>query len=158
MILKILNDKHPSLRTACSDVRPSDHFAFAMSMMTTMKAHKALGLAANQVGKPLRIITIDIPDFSGIMFNPQILIKSTVILPFPEGCLSLKGKTVNTNARVTRVEVGWQDRYGMYNKKEFTDLTAVVIQHEIDHLLGLLMTDYGDNNELKPREHLLSPI
>jgi peptide deformylase len=145
MILKILNDKHPTLRIVSSVVvKPSDYYSFAVSMVTTMKAHKAVGLAANQVGKPIRIITIDTPDFSGIMFNPEILSKSTDILPFPEGCLSIKGKIINTNARVQSIEVRWQDKSGTYNQKEFKDLTAVVIQHEIDHLSGILMIDYGD--------------
>ena len=145
MILKILNDKHPSLRSICSVVKPSDHFAFAMSMLTTMKAHKALGLAANQVGKPLRIITINTPDFSGIMFNPEILSKSDELQHFLEGCLSAKGKTVDTNSRAKSLEVRWQEKDGSYNQKEFKDLTAVVIQHEIDHLNGIMMTDYGNN-------------
>ena len=144
MILKILNDKHPSLRTACSDVRPSDHFAFAMSMMTTMKAHKALGLAANQVGKPLRIITIDTPDFSGIMFNPEILSKSDELQYFPEGCLSVKGKTIDTNSRARSIEVRWQEKDGSYIEKRFSDLTAVVIQHEVDHLNAIMMSDYAN--------------
>jgi peptide deformylase len=145
MILKILNDKHPTLRIVSSVVvKPSDYYSFAMSMVTTMKVHKAVGLAANQVGKPIRIITIDTPDFSGIMFNPEILSKTTDILPFPEGCLSIKGKIINTNARVQSIEVRWQDKSGTYNQKEFKDLTAVVIQHEIDHLSGILMIDYGD--------------
>ncbi|CAB4124604.1 Def N-formylmethionyl-tRNA deformylase [uncultured Caudovirales phage] len=141
MILKILNDKHPTLRKVCSwVVKPSDFNSFAMSMMTTMKAHKALGLAANQVGKTLRIITIDTPDFSGIMFNPEILSKSEEPINFPEGCLSIKGKTVITT-RSKKIEVRWQDSKGLYNQKEYEDLTAVVIQHEVDHLSGLLMTD-----------------
>ena len=145
MILKILNDKHPSLRSTCSVVKPSDHFAFAMSMLTTMKAHKALGLAANQVGKPLRIITINTPDFSGIMFNPEILSKSDELQHFLEGCLSAKGKTVDTNSRAKSIEVRWQEKDGSYNQKEFKDLTAVVIQHEVDHLNGIMMIDYGNN-------------
>ncbi len=145
MILKILNDKHPSLRVVCAAVKPSDHFAFAMSMLTTMKAHKALGLAANQVGKPLRIITVNTPDFSGIMFNPEILSKSDELQRFLEGCLSAKGKTIDTNSRAKSIEVRWQEKDGSYNQREFKDLTAVVIQHEVDHLLGIMMTDYGNN-------------
>ena len=145
MILKILNDKHPSLRTICNAVKPSDHFAFAMSMLTTMKAHKALGLAANQVGKPLRIITINTPDFSGIMFNPEILSKSDELQHFLEGCLSVKGKTIDTNSRARSIEVRWQEKDGSYNQKEYKDLTAVVIQHEVDHLNGIIFIDYGNN-------------
>lgn len=145
MILKILNDKHPFLRTVCNVVdKPSAHFSFAMSMLTTMKSHKAVGLAANQVGKPLRIITLNTPDFSGIMFNPEILSKSDELQPFLEGCLSVKNKNIDTKTRAKTIEVRWQDKNGLYNIKEFNDLTAVVLQHEIDHLNGIMMTDYED--------------
>ena len=145
MILKILNDKHPSLRTICNVVdKPSTHFSFAMSMLTTMKAHKALGLAANQVGKPLRIITINTPDFSGIMFNPEILSKSDELQHFLEGCLSAKGKTVDTNSRAKSIEVRWQEKDGSCIEKRFSDLTAVVIQHEVDHLNAIMMSDYAN--------------
>ena len=142
MILKILNDKHPSLRSICSRVEePSKYSAFVMSMLTTMKSHNAVGLAANQVGKSLRIITINTPDFSGVMFNPEIVSKSDELQSFPEGCLSVKNVTHNTNSRTKTVTVRWQDKNKTYNEKEFSDLTAVVIQHEIDHLQGILMTD-----------------
>jgi len=143
MILKILNDKHPSLRRVCNIVEePSKYTAFAMSMLTTMNAHKAVGLAANQVGKSLRIICINTLEFSGIMFNPEILESNSETIPFPEGCLSVKGVTHNTNTRAKTIKVRWQDKNKMYNEKEFTDLAAVVIQHEIDHLFGIIFTDY----------------
>lgn len=143
MILKILNDKHPSLRSICSRVEePSKYSSFVMSMLTTMKSHNAVGLAANQVGKSLQIITINTPDFSGVMFNPEILHLTPETIPFLEGCLSVKGVTHSTNTRAKTIKVRWQDKNKMYNEKEFNDLTAVVIQHEIDHLNGIVFTDY----------------
>lgn len=146
MILKILNDKHPSLRSVCSRVEePSKYSAFVMSMLTTMKSHNAVGLAANQVGKSLRIITINTPDFSGVMFNPEILHYTPETQLFPEGCLSIKGVTHLTDKRAKTIRVRWQDKNKTYNEKEFSDLTAVVIQHEVDHLHGILMTDYETN-------------
>lgn len=146
MILKVLNDKSPLLRKVCLESSPTNHSKFALSMLTTMKAHNAVGLAANQVGKLLRIITLNTPEFQGVMFNPEIVSKSEEIFNFTEGCLSQKKKFVDTGKRAKTIEVKWQDKSGSYNTKEFSDLTSVVIQHEIDHLNGILMSDY-ENNE-----------
>lgn len=143
MILKILNDKDPTLRKVCARVeKPLAYSSFALSMLTTMKSHKALGLAANQVGKAICIITINTPDFSGVMFNPEIIERSEEKFRFTEGCLSIKNTFLDLEVRSKTIKVKWQDKDGSYNEKEFNDLTSVVIQHEIDHLLGITMRDY----------------
>lgn len=147
MILKILPDKHPSLRQVCQKVTPEQYSKLALSMLTTLKAHQALGLAANQVGRNLRIIALATPQFQGIMYNPEIIERSEDIFNVNEGCLSIKGKFIDTNARSKTIKVKWQDKFGKYNEQEFNDLSSVVIQHEIDHLDGKLMTDYRSNNE-----------
>jgi len=147
MILKILNDKNPILRKICAKVeKPSAYSSLALSMLTTMKSYKALGLAANQVGHSLCIIALDTPDYSGIMFNPEILEKSEEKYRFTEGCLSIKNTYIDLEVRSKTIKVRWQDKDGSYNEKEFNDLTSVVIQHEIDHLLGITMTQYKDKN------------
>lgn len=143
MNLKIYSDKDAILRVPCEKVENTkDHLSFATSMYFTMKSLKAAGLAANQVGKSLRIITISSPQFEGIMFNPIIISKVEEKIDFLEGCLSIKNKRTNTKTRSKTITVGWQDKTGTYNEREFTDLTAVIIQHEIDHLDAILMTDY----------------
>ena len=142
MILKVLPDKHPSLRKVCKEVIPGTQTKLALSMISTLKAHQALGLAANQVGKHFRMIAIDAPEFQGMMYNPEIIDRSEEIFNFKEGCLSMKGKFIDTNARSKTIKVKWQDKSGEYNEQEFNDLTSVVIQHEIDHLDGKLMSDY----------------
>jgi peptide deformylase len=109
-----------------------------------MKAYKAIGLAANQVGKSIRIISLSIPDFEGVMFNPIILERIEEVFEYREGCLSIKGVGINTKSRSKSIKVQWQDKSGTYNEKEFHDLSAVAIQHEIDHLDSKLMTDYGN--------------
>ena len=148
MNLKILSDKDPVLRKVCSSVENiKEAIPLATSMYFTMKANKAIGLAANQVGKSLRIITLSIPSFEGVMFNPIIIEKQEEVFEFLEGCLSLKGVGINTKSRSKSIKVQWQDKTGSYNTKEFTDLSAVVIQHEIDHLSGIMMTDYGDKKD-----------
>jgi peptide deformylase len=145
MNLKILSDKDPVLRTPCLPVVPSEHIAFATSMYFTMKSLKAVGLAANQVGKSLRIITISSPQFEGAMFNPIIVSRVEETFDFLEGCLSLKGKKTNTKTRSKSIRVQWQDKSGTYNEQDFEYLSAVIIQHEIDHLDGKLMIDYETN-------------
>jgi peptide deformylase len=145
MNLKILNDRDPILRKQCLPIENiKEAIPLATSMYFTMKANRALGLAANQVGKCLRIITLSIPDFEGAMFNPIILEKIEEVFDFIEGCLSIKGVGINTKSRSKTIKVQWQDKTGTYNEKVFTDLSAVAIQHEIDHLDGKLMTDYGN--------------
>lgn len=149
MILKILSHKNKLLREKCIPVIPEAYSKFANRMLTTMQAHKAVGLAANQVGKTVRIITISTPDFTGIMFNPEITSKSDDIFNFNEGCLSIKGKFIDTNTRSKTITVKWQDSSGEYNEKEFIDITSVVIQHEVDHLQGILLTDHLEKEDDK---------
>lgn len=142
-ILKLVKEKDPVLRKTCQPVENiKDFISLASDMYMTMKVAKAIGLAANQVGKSVRIITLSLPDFEGAMFNPIILEKVEEKFPFIEGCLSIPTKEVNTNKRSKSVKVGWYDKTGSYNEREFSDLSAVAIQHEIDHLDGKLMTDY----------------
>jgi peptide deformylase len=148
MNLKILNDRDPILRKPCLKVdNIKEHIPFATSMYFTMKAKKALGLAANQVGKSLRIITLSLPDFEGAMFNPIILESIEEVFEFREGCLSIPGVGINTKNRSKSIRVQWQDKSGTYNEKEFNDISAVAIQHEIDHLNGILFIDYLDNKD-----------
>jgi len=142
MILKILNDKDPILKKVCQVAVPQLHLKFANRMLVTMKAHKAIGLAANQVGKNLRIIALNTPEFSVLMFNPEIITKSEEIFNFNEGCLSIKNKFIDTKTRSKTIRVKWQDLSGKYNESEFNDLSSVAIQHEVDHLNGVLFTDY----------------
>jgi peptide deformylase len=143
MILKVLPDTHPSLRKVCKKVDdPSKHTKLALSMIDTVKAHKAYGLAANQVGRDLRIIVVHTNLFLHVMYNPEIIEKSEEIFNFNEGCLSMKGKFIDTNARSKEIVVQWENNRGEWQKQVFFDLHAVIIQHEIDHLDGKLMSDY----------------
>lgn len=84
------------------------------------------------------------------MFNPIIISKVEEKIDFLEGCLSIKNKRTNTKTRSKTIVVKWQDKTGAYNKKEFTDISSVILQHEIDHLNGVLMSDY---NIKKPNDN-----
>jgi peptide deformylase len=113
-------------------------------MIETMYAAPGIGLAATQVGIPLRICVIDLSvgrDPSGliVMINPEFVERDGVQLE-DEGCLSLPGFNA-TVVRPSRVVVKALDRHGDPFQREATGLLARACQHEIDHLDGLLFVD-----------------
>jgi peptide deformylase len=113
-------------------------------MVETMYAAPGVGLAATQVGVPLRICVIDISvgrDPSGliVMINPEFVERDGVQLE-EEGCLSVPGFNA-TVVRPARVVVKALDRHGDEFRREATGLLARACQHEIDHLDGLLFVD-----------------
>lgn len=103
-------------------------------------------MAAPQVGLLQRIIAVDTTrsqaeGISLIMFNPKI-ISSEGRKKTTEGCLSLPGRSIVVK-RSKRIKVRYQNIEGEELVQEFRNLQAIVIQHEIDHLNGKLMTDYA---------------
>jgi peptide deformylase len=113
-------------------------------MVETMYAAPGIGLAAPQVGVPLRIFVIDVSvgrDPQGLMvvINPEIVEVDGMQLE-EEGCLSLPGFNA-TVVRPTRVVVTGWDRQGATQRHEGTGLLARAIQHEMDHLDGTLFVD-----------------
>jgi peptide deformylase len=145
--LEILLDDDPGLRGVSEEVKEvtPELKKFALDMATTMAYNNGVGLAAPQVGKKIRLIVFDTTFAEddgklGIMFNPEVINKSGEI-QIAEGCLSLPGRqTVVKRARSIRVSYMNSDGH-----KGYTDLdgvAAIVVQHEIDHLNGVLMIDY----------------
>jgi peptide deformylase len=113
-------------------------------MIDTMYAAPGVGLAAPQVGVPLRIFVVDISlgrDPSGllVMINPSFLERSGMQLE-EEGCLSVPDFTA-TVVRPTRVVLKGLDRHGTEYQREATGLLARAFQHEMDHLDGRLFVD-----------------
>ncbi len=117
------------------------------SMLMTMKHCDGCGLAANQVNVLQRIITIDTFPLSpregwlGYMINPEILELTGFAKGTKEGCLSFPDKYVRVVRRQGAV-VKWQDIKGRVQRRVFSGISAVVIQHEINHLEGILFTSY----------------
>lgn len=114
-------------------------------MAETMYDAEGVGLAANQIGILKRIVVMDVGDGLIEMINPVIVDKNGT-QHGPEGCLSLPGLT----GKVTRAmscKVRATNRHGETFELEGTELLARCMQHEIDHLDGILFTDY-----LKPSE------
>jgi peptide deformylase len=113
-------------------------------MIETMYAAPGIGLAAPQVGVPLRIFVADLsvgrdPQGLMVMINPEIVELDGLQLE-EEGCLSLPGFNA-TVVRPSRIVIKGLDRDGTVQQKEGTGLLARAFQHEIDHLDGLLFVD-----------------
>jgi len=110
-------------------------------MLETMRAAQGVGLAAPQVGLPLRLAVIQIPDEEEIvLINPQVVRRAGEIRG-PEGCLSIPGYVADV-PRAARVTVKSLDRNGRETRVKGEELLARALQHEIDHLNGILYTDY----------------
>lgn len=97
---------------------------------------KAVGLAANMIGKNKRIIAFYVGLLPLVMLNPQITKKSGEYLT-EEGCLSLSGE--RKTKRYRTITVTFQDMNLNTKTQEFTDFIAEVIQHEVDHCEGILI-------------------
>ena len=112
----------------------------ALMLAITFSKTRAIGLAAPQIGIPLRAVAIvNAPIF--YMFNPEIVHKSRWVDTDTEECLSVPGVEVKV-PRHRKVKVVWFNRDGVEVESEFSGRLARVVQHEIDHLNGKLIIDY----------------
>lgn len=110
-------------------------------MFNTMYKNNGIGLAAPQVGINKRFFIMDINSCGKkIMINPVILEKSEIMEKNNEGCLSLPGGSAEVN-RHSEILVSWVDINGNTKQDKFDGLASVCIQHEIDHLDGILFVD-----------------
>jgi peptide deformylase len=114
-------------------------------MAETMYAAPGVGLAATQIGEAIQLFIIDIADSEEpsdlrVFINPEIL-ETTGELTWQEGCLSFPGVTEEID-RAAHVRVRAQDRDGKWFELEAEGLLAIAIQHEFDHLQGMLMIDH----------------
>ena len=144
--------QHPDerLRVKCKRVKKLDVRLQQLidDMIETMKDGNGLGLAAPQVGVPLRITTIRLPeDYDDprsdellILVNPEI-IKSIGEWSPDEGCLSIPGYVANVK-RFWTVTVKAQDRKGREIRIKAEGLLGQALQHELDHLNGILFIDH----------------
>jgi len=115
-------------------------------MLETMYAAPGIGLAAIQVGIPKRVIVLDIEQKEGnkkplFLVNPEIIQKSKNLSTYEEGCLSVPGQFAEIN-RPDKCHVKYLDYYGEKKEINAEGMLATCIQHEIDHLEGILFIDY----------------
>ena len=152
-ILPILEVPDPRLRQISTPVEKVDDEVRALisDMFETMYAAPGIGLAAIQVGVPKRILVIDlqeeedeegqpIPD-PRIFINPEILETSQQQIPYNEGCLSVPDMYAEVD-RPDRIRARWLDEHGSAHEQEIEGLLATCLQHEMDHLNGVLFIDH----------------
>jgi len=147
--LEILTLPDPVLRQESAPVETVDSATrrFLDQMLKTMYDAPGIGLAAIQVGEPRRIITIDVAheeEESSPLFliNPEILWRSDEERStYEEGCLSIPDYYAEVE-RPAKVRVRYVDYHGKPQELEADGLLATCIQHEVDHLNGVLFIDY----------------
>jgi peptide deformylase len=135
-----LHEKATEVGTITPDIN-----TLVNDMIDTMYAAPGVGLAAPQIGVPLRIFVVDVsvgrdPEGLIVMINPQFVVREGMQLE-EEGCLSLPGFEA-TVVRPTRAVVKGLDRDGNEHQREGTGLLARAFQHEMDHLDGRLFIDH----------------
>lgn len=148
--LKIVLEGDPILRGPCEPIEKvtPQLVQLALDMCETMVKANGIGLAAPQIGKKLQLLVYD-TTFSedngstAIMFNPTILTKEG-IRNSTEGCLSLPGRKIVVE-RYSKIKVKYLNIYGELVIRTLEGLAAVVVQHEIDHLYGILLSDHEEN-------------
>jgi peptide deformylase len=115
------------------------------SLVKTMYENNGVGLAAPQVGILKRIIVVDITGKPLILINPEISFMSDDRIKMDEGCLSVPGNFKEID-RPRTIVVRYRDTKGRYNLEKYDGLTSRIIQHEVDHLDGVLMIDHASQN------------
>ena len=146
----ILPDKQLRLVSKPIEKVTSDIRKLADDMFETMYAAPGIGLAAIQVAQPVRLITMDLAKKNEegettpqprVFINPEILSSSEEKSVYEEGCLSIP-EYYEEVERPAKVRVRFMDVDGKVHEEEAEGLYATCIQHEIDHLNGVLFIDY----------------
>jgi peptide deformylase len=149
-VLPILEAPHPLLKAKAEPVAGVDASLrkLVADMLETMYLAPGIGLAAPQVGVPKRVCVADVADRKGgeeprplVLVNPEVAWRSEEELAQEEGCLSLPGQFAEVT-RPAAVRVRYQDLDGERRELEAEGLLARCLQHEIDHLDGVLFTDH----------------
>ena len=152
-IRPIVEVPDPRLREISKPVEAVDDEVRSLvaDMFETMYDAPGIGLAAIQVGVPKRILVIDLqePAEEGgepvsdprVFINPEIVEHSDQDVPYMEGCLSVPEQYAEVD-RPDRIRARWLDEKGEAHDEEITGLLAVCLQHEMDHLEGILFIDH----------------
>ncbi len=147
-LLPILIAPHAVLRARSRPIQPADADAvrdLIPRMFASMYKAPGIGLAAPQVGQGLRLVVIDVrPDDKPepyCLINPEIVAASQELATREEGCLSLPNQYADIT-RPARVKVRYLDQAGARQELEAENLLAACVQHEIDHLDGILFVDH----------------
>ena len=150
-ILPILEVPDPRLKTISSPVEAfdTDLKKLVDDMFETMYAAPGIGLAAIQIGVPKRLLVMDLQEEKDgetvknprVFINPEILDPSEEHSVYSEGCLSVPDQYADVE-RPSMVRARWQDLDGIVHEEVMDDLMATCLQHEMDHLEGILFIDH----------------
>ena len=155
-ILRIYETPDPVLRQISMPVEKVDDELRALiaDMFETMYDAPGIGLAAVQVGVPKRLLVMDLQEPEDpenpespvrkeprVFINPEILWASETTVPYTEGCLSVPDQYAEV-LRPDRIRTRWLDEQGEAHEQELDGLLAVCLQHEMDHLEGILFIDH----------------
>lgn len=155
-ILRIFETPDPVLRQISKPVETFDGALATLisDMFETMYDAPGIGLAAVQVGEAVRLLVIDLQEPEDpedpesptvrqprVFINPEILWTSDTEVPYTEGCLSVPEQYAEVMCP-DRIRARWQDQNGTSYEEEIEGLLAVCLQHEMDHLNGVLFIDH----------------
>jgi peptide deformylase len=152
-LLPILETPNPVLRKISSPVDKVDDELRKLiaDMFETMYEAPGIGLAAIQVGVPKRVLVMDLhePEEEGgepvkeprVFINPEILSHSEEEVPYTEGCLSVPDQYAEV-LRPDHIRARWLDEHGKQHEENLDGLLAICLQHEMDHLEGILFIDH----------------
>ncbi|MCB5200169.1 peptide deformylase [Loktanella sp. TSTF-M6] len=148
-MMPILQAPHPGLRAVCTPVADFDDGLRALTdaMFAAMYDAPGRGLAAPQVGVLSRVFVMDSTWKDAeprpmVFVNPQIVDRSSDKAAISESCLSIPDQPVSV-PRPAWVTLRWQGLDGVEQTDTFEGVEAVIVQHERDHLDGILITDYA---------------
>ena len=156
--LKIYQLGHEALRTPANRIVKVDESIrkLVKDMLVTMYSAKGIGLAAPQVGIRKRLLVIDLNfedqnEPPNVFINPEIISSSASLDTYEEGCLSIPGVYLNV-LRPSSIKLSYRDEMGRPKKMNADGLISRCIQHEMDHLNGVLFVDRVSNQEDLIRE------
>lgn len=136
-MIKNINHDQKTLSQKATPATKADA-QIVIDLLDTLKANqeRCVGMAANMIGENKQIIVCQVGPLFFAMLNPKIVAKAK---PYQtkEGCLSLP--TITQTTRYDKITVTYQDENFKPQKQEFTGFTAQIIQHEVDHLQGILI-------------------
>jgi len=155
-IMPIIKMDNPVLHQKAKRVRKIDDSIQKLidNMIETMHDIEGIGLAAPQVGVPLQVVVIQVPDEDDVitLINPEVVKISEETETMMEGCLSLPGYNADVK-RSTSITVKARDRQGTPIRVKGEGLLAQVLQHETDHINGIVFVDHLKSmDELRKNE------
>jgi peptide deformylase len=147
VVRRILTADEPILREKTKRVADFDASLHRLldDLLETMRDAPGIGLAANQVGVPLQVAVIEIDGKVTELINPKLVRRSGSMVDW-EGCLSIPGFVAEVE-RAEKVTVKARDRHGKEFRVKGDELLGRALQHEIDHLNGVLYIDYLESLE-----------